>query len=1482
MKKSNFFAAMQTKFMKAARILLTEGLLLGTLMSTQGAQAYEWAGNTVAAGQFYLYNVEEGKFLSWGANYQTRAVLVEDAGEIVTLAGSGANYTVTFNYITKPNKHLYLSNNIPFCDGAETTWTFTETSAGSKIYYLSTGGRYLSAQDYANHLTYPLVTVGNYSSAPTKAQWKLVSRADRIAALSGATPLNPVDATFYIADPEMSQYLNNASFWAGNEPNFGGTTGNREETGYAAEFFNGTGVMESYQTLSGLPEGSYGISCYGFYRDGAINEAYNAYQNGTENIKSWLFANNETAQFSSIFTGAHDANRGGDTQLTGAPLDGKYIPNDMASAVLSFYDGSYPRISAETFINNGDNLRIGVRRDNANQKWTIWDNFRLTYYGPYATSTDWDRLEMALNSHTWGFDNGEYAPYNNVAAAVSWSNAKAFFDTHAHDGSEMVRASELYAHIANINNATWTANVGEVNAFCWDYSRYTDNADSQTPIGFTGGNGGTIRISANYGANAGLNSLTPKMVLNLQAGTTYGETPGYTMPLKASTSYELTFKYGGWGGDSGTPTITVTDHYGTTVASRALTSVPASHDANNWSSVTIYFNTTTAGDYKVSFPYDKARTAFGELKIVRLTTVGDVPQQVAGNLMRKEVYDEQNAAYTAWNGASGHTPVNYVRVLNAHEEAVKSHECYVIADEAVTMADFMLNHTNVYTVEAYTTFMDLYEPQRELFEDRIMEDVEAKNLLKTIFGNRDYHQRNVPVVPFLGSAWDDAGDYTWSDYWVNTWSIEGNTTDYTGTYPQNYPTPFMEYWVGDGNNLPNKTITATVPATKPNTAYTVTANVRIRTNDGNTPTGISMKVGGGTAVTIGGTKDGNYYFSKPVTASGKPSNGQLTIQFIVSGTTNVSWLCFRDVWVNYAAAGDIADWTAVETAINEGSGKTLGFWGTEYAPYTNAEKLQALEELKEYYRTRASNPNPVLVSTALNKYNNISWKQNPGLNYNPANEDEGTEMNAVFWDYRNPKVETIFINKEDGSTETKPGIIPLGWDLFGRADAYHTRLLKYNISTYASDRGIFATDDSTALFTKFDTRYGEKLGYTMPLKPGLKYSLTFIYTNWANESINEADQFHDNLTYITIRKKNDPTYKCNIYFTDDDNNDGNDVRLDYITQDIDQDIDYGNNYTTKWKAVRAHFTTAPGSGNEDYVIEFDKSVKKRQIQTIIGELYILKYRNNVITFNGQSKEIGTAPNYTDNYKLDTRLRAGNIKLTRTFKKGQWNSLCLPFKLPYRDMRQVIQKDGQPAFDKVYAYTGTTRKGIYEVLNFTSRQTGIQAGQPLLVQPYNDVEHKDVSDDVIIDQVILKNYVVKNTEPIQRDPNNIYDFVGAYEVYNVQPYDVYTKYNSATNKDELIKKVTDDKKTWLQPTRAFFRDVTVDRGGHSVKGEVQLMGFNLDDVETGIMAVEPDGTMTVTSGNIYDLNGRLVRQNATSLEGLPRGWYIVDGRKVLIK
>jgi hypothetical protein len=53
------------------------------------------------------------------------------------------------------------------------------------------------------------------------------------------------------------------------------------------------------------------------------------------------------------------------------------------------------------------------------------------------------------------------------------------------------------------------------------------------------------------------------------------------------------------------------------------------------------------------------------------------------------------------------------------------------------------------------------------------------------------------------------------------------------------------------------------------------------------------------------------------------------------------------------------------------------------------------------------------------------------------------------------------------------------------------------------------------------------------------------------------------------------------------------------------------------------------------------------------------------------------------------------------------------------------------------------------------------------------------------------------------------------------------------------------------------------------------------IANGIINV--DRTLpTIKSDNIYDLNGRVIRSGSTSLDGLPRGIYIVRGKKVVVK
>ena len=50
------------------------------------------------------------------------------------------------------------------------------------------------------------------------------------------------------------------------------------------------------------------------------------------------------------------------------------------------------------------------------------------------------------------------------------------------------------------------------------------------------------------------------------------------------------------------------------------------------------------------------------------------------------------------------------------------------------------------------------------------------------------------------------------------------------------------------------------------------------------------------------------------------------------------------------------------------------------------------------------------------------------------------------------------------------------------------------------------------------------------------------------------------------------------------------------------------------------------------------------------------------------------------------------------------------------------------------------------------------------------------------------------------------------------------------------------------------------------------------IETGIGNLISEKT----PHNIYDTRGRLVRRQATSIEGLPAGIYVCEGRKFIVK
>ena len=254
--------------------------------------------------------------------------------------------------------------------------------------------------------------------------------------------------------------------------------------------------------------------------------------------------------------------------------------------------------NVEVFQATTSIIKFGLKGEHKHFTWVAVDNFRLTSLGnPYPA------LEEAIDEaegKPLGFEVGEYAPYNNVAALTALSSAKAINEAKTATYAEVVAATTA------LTSATWTANVGEVNAIYWeDYTSGDIAGDGYIhPLGWTN-TGYNTRIyseaAGNKDTNNGISAVNNLAMLS-KYNTTYGETTGYTMPLKAATIYKITFKYCGWG-NTPTTNVVLTDP-----ESNAITLAPGFRpatnnghtNAENWYSYTGYFVSTTAGNYTLA------------------------------------------------------------------------------------------------------------------------------------------------------------------------------------------------------------------------------------------------------------------------------------------------------------------------------------------------------------------------------------------------------------------------------------------------------------------------------------------------------------------------------------------------------------------------------------------------------------------------------------------------------------------------------------------------------------------------------------------------------------------------------------------------------------------------------------------------------------------------------------------------------------------
>lgn len=208
----------------------------------------------------------------------------------------------------------------------------------------------------------------------------------------------------------------------------------------------------------------------------------------------------------------------------------------------------------------------------------------------------------------------------------------------------------------------------------------------------------------------------------------------------------------------------------------------------------------------------------------------------------------------------------------------------------------------------------------------------------------------------------------------------------------------------------------------------------------------------------------------------------------------------------------------------------------------------------------------------------------------------------------------------------------------------------------------------------------------------------------------------------------------------------------------------------------------------------------------------------------------------------------DVTLKRKLYADEWNSLCLPFSL---SAAQIEELWGEGS--KVAILTGDSETK----LSFSICEA-IEAGKPCLLEPtkVNATDHtyeiKEIDVSTWVENNSELQYVAGNTRIVGFfSPTTVKE--GSYVIGEANKV-----YHLVSNME-------------AKGFRCYFEDVT---------GKNRVLTWGIDDNTTGI-----DGTFVTPQapkvGNIYTVNGQLVRRNSTAA-GLAPGVYIMNGIKLIVK
>lgn len=230
-------------------------------------------------------------------------------------------------------------------------------------------------------------------------------------------------------------------------------------------------------------------------------------------------------------------------------------------------------------------------------------------------------------------------------------------------------------------------------------------------------------------------------------------------------------------------------------------------------------------------------------------------------------------------------------------------------------------------------------------------------------------------------------------------------------------------------------------------------------------------------------------------------------------------------------------------------------------------------------------------------------------------------------------------------------------------------------------------------------------------------------------------------------------------------------------------------------------------------------------------------------------------------QYDNQTKNVTIENRGTLYAGEWNMMCLPFKLSAAGYKKAFGEDV-----KVAEFTGVTKSEGGELVSFNlayiNEKNGMKAATPYLIKPSKDIDTKT-----------LKFEGVKVSTKTTKEQAT--GDVNCKLIGTLQPTILDKGHRQLVLKaSNELQYMFPNSTIPMQACRAYFE--LPDTGTGTVAA-AKSFSFSIDGETTGVKVIDVNAPSTSINTRVYNMNGQLV---GTSMENLPQGIYVIAGKKVV--